>query len=833
VERKHFASNQISQKLNEIDQKFKQLKDLSELRSFKLQDALEVQMFYTECSELITWLHDKEVELKAYNECKNEMAALSHTKKLEALKNDIKNTEQHKVNRVMELSANLQKRNHYDKKNITRKQAEIQSLHQFILDRLIETEQYLNSMLKIFEFQRECETTINWIKDQQIIASSEDYGKDLEHAESLVKRFNEFMKDLDKNVGRVRKIDSLAQRLCENKYTPAAYIELIDERCSMINEAWNDLNTIAEARRQTLDGAIEVHAFDKDCDDLIQWAIEKETFLKNNNSGYDLASVHTLVKQQEALEIEFTALGEELERLNKEADRLCKSYPETKDHIEIRLEDADSKYNELLKNLSTRRENIFHSQGLFVFLNGYNELSDWLRETLAAITSYELANDVPSAEHLLRRHKDHKTEIDLHQVKLHKFCTKGEELLGIRKANFHKDVRGKLDAIQAANRTLIETWQSRQDLYEQNLEFNKLSRDIKLLDDWLTSKDSFVHTDIIGDSLTSVDSLLKQHVDFEKMLEAMDDRFESLKRETKLEKAFKELRARELQHKQHADQQFEVEKKKENERKKKIEKRRQEERRRTQEIIAQQVLISLSPTSNGRPSLSSDYANKMVDDELTVDEVVEPTTTSLKNEVTTGKIPIMPYGSLPATMSDDAMMRGEVPSQQKLTTSGPGAYRAKKDRNRTRSIRDKYKIPLRLTEPLLADYLHRKQELQKGGQRAPIRDYQLFYTTLHSNLMCFFIDKKDYNDLNAACQPINLYNGKITLVPDTLLQRYVVQVETADGAEYSFDFNNEDKLNLWAAKMKEARGQCLCLSKLCKTDQQYSRFGICYYIVLC
>ncbi len=764
------------------------MKDISELRSFKLQDALEVQMFYTECNELKTWLHDKEVDLKSFNDCKNEMAALSHMKKLEALKNDIKNNEQQKINNLMELSANLQKRNHYDKKNITRKQAEIQSLHQFILDRLIETEQYLNSMLKIFEFQREVEATINWIKDQQIVASSEDYGKDLEHAESLLKRFNEFMKDLEKNQLRIRKIDSLAQRLCENKYTPSTYIDLIDERCSSINEAWNDLNTIAEARRQTLEGAIEVHAFDKDCDDLITWAIEKETFLKNNNSGYDLASVHTLVKQQEALEIEFTSLGEELERLNKEADRLCKSYPETKEHIEIRLEDADSKYNDLLKDLSNRRAHIFYSQSLFVFLNGFNELSDWLRETLTTITSYELANDVPSAEHLLRRNRDHKTEIDLHQVKIQRFLAKGDELLNIKKTNFHADVKGKIDAINAANRTLIETWQSRQDLYEQNLEFNKLSRDIKILDDWLTSKDSYVHTDILGDSLTSVESLMKQHVDFEKMLDAMDTRFESLKRETKLEKAFKELKQREMAHKQNADLQFEAEKKKENERKKKIEKRRQEERRRTQEIIAQQVLITLSPNSNSRPT--SDNSKALQDNQADG--------SSLINEVTTGKMPIF-TSPVNASKQDD--------TELKLQKTTPTAYRAKKDRNRTRSIRDKYKIPLRLAEPLLADYLHRKQELQKGGQRAPIRDYQLFYTTLHSNLMCFFIDKKDYNDLNAACQPINFYNAKISVLPDTMLQRYVVQVETNDGAEYSFDFNNLDKLNLWTEKMNEATSE--------------------------
>ncbi len=82
----------------------------------------------------------------------------------------------------------------------------------------------------------------------------------------------------------------------------------------MLNEMWKDLNTLAEVRKQTLEGAIEVHAFDKDCDDLITWAVEKESFLRQEDIGYDLASVFTLAKQQDALENELTALAEELER---------------------------------------------------------------------------------------------------------------------------------------------------------------------------------------------------------------------------------------------------------------------------------------------------------------------------------------------------------------------------------------------------------------------------------------------------------------------------------------------------------------------------------------
>ena len=39
-------------------------------------------------------------------------------------------------------------------------------------------------------------TLTNEFKDEQVIAASQDFGSDLEHAESLLKKFTEFQNDL-------------------------------------------------------------------------------------------------------------------------------------------------------------------------------------------------------------------------------------------------------------------------------------------------------------------------------------------------------------------------------------------------------------------------------------------------------------------------------------------------------------------------------------------------------------------------------------------------------------------------------------------------------------
>lgn len=809
IERQHYAHMQLSTKLIDLENKWKMLKQQSELRSIKLKDAIEVQKYYSDVDDLLTWLKEKQPELQSTDYGKDDLTSLSCLKKLEALTYDLKTNQLAKLNALGQQAIQLQlltnTNSSFDnKKTIARKQSELEHLFNNMCTFGNEREQHIKIMLKIFEFERECEANMNWFKDEQVIAASQDFGSDLEHAESLLKKFTEFQNDLVKNVDRIERIDEMAQQLCENKYTPDAYIEKIDEKCSQLNDLWKTLNTLAEVRRQTLEGAIEVHAFDKDCDDLITWSAEKEAFLDQDDFGYELATaVFTLSKQQESMENEMTALKEELDRLNSESARLCEQYPETRDHIETRLSDADMAYNELFKQLVSRNEKIQQSQTLFLLSTEFNELNEWLRDMLLKITSSDISTatttstttigEVNSAELMIKRHRELKIEIDMQQAKTQKFILKAQEFSAV-----NSEIKNKLDVIHSASKILLETWQSRIDLYEQNLEYNKLYREIKLLDAWLSSKDSYVNTDLLGDSLVSVDGLIKQHVDFERMLNAMENRFENLKKENRLEKTLKELKQRELEHKKQSDAQLVEEKKKEAERKKKFEKRRQDDRRRTQEIIS---IVNAPPNNNSNGHLPVVLlVNGNSETNLTNKDENTSTTPSVSNRNSA----LINEQHLPI-----------INSNATSTVVGGGGLKARKDRNRTRSIRDRYKLPLRLPQPSIKDYLMRKQEYQKGGQRAPIREYASFYTTIHGNLMCFFANEKDYNDLNAISQPLNLFKCNLNQLEDATLQRNVLHLETTDGAEYLFDAagneNSQDNLQLWCDLIIEASSKSIII----------------------
>ena len=687
VEQKHYAHQLLSSRLAHLQKQWLVFKDLVGERKQRLDDAFNMHKFLSESDDFIEYMNEKLKQMTSREYGRNETITLSYLNKLKS--NDWPMQRQRLNELIQQQSVELMGRQYTDKKSVQRKVAEMQSLYESVCEAADEREQHLNAMLSVFELEREAEALVNWLRDQELIASSQDFGHDLEHAELLTKKFQQFTNYLNKNADKIQQFDDLAQRLCENKFTPSVFIESIDQRCSTINNIWNHVNLMVNIRRKTLEGAIEVHAFDKDCDDLIAWADEKEKFLANEDIGYDLASVHTLAKQQEALDNELASLAEELERLNCESKRLIDSYPATKEHLENKLDQADVKYNLVLQHLSQRRDKINNSQDMFVYANEFNEISEWLREMLAKMTSVEIGpqhgiGEVNSAEMLVQKHREHKIEIDLQQAKVQKFLLKSHEFLdkGLAAKNktARQEILGKIQIVQTNNNNVLETWSSRQELYEQNLEYNKLLREIKYLDTWLSSKDAYVHTDLFGDSVSSVETLLKQHEDFERMLNAMETRFGNLKVENKLEKKLKEIREREVANRIKADAQFEEERKKDAERKRKLEQRRQDERRRTQEIIANVAHSQIA--ANVSQSVGSTELNKNLEIKTDLDQMIKPINSPINTNA--------------------SVIR-------------------KKDRNRTRSIRDKHKILIGLTPPTITDYLMRKQEYQKGGQRAPIR----------------------------------------------------------------------------------------------------------------
>lgn len=137
------------------------------------------------------------------------------------------------------------------------------------------------------------------------ICKTQEQIRDIEHVEVLQRKFDDFQKELEASKSRITEANETAAQLEADGHPD---IEIIFEKRNELNDAWERLEAVAEARKQDLSTAYEIHHFYREADETIGWITEKQTKLATDDVGKDLAGVTSLERKHEVLERDLAAL---------------------------------------------------------------------------------------------------------------------------------------------------------------------------------------------------------------------------------------------------------------------------------------------------------------------------------------------------------------------------------------------------------------------------------------------------------------------------------------------------------------------------------------------
>ncbi|KAH8028288.1 hypothetical protein HPB51_014944 [Rhipicephalus microplus] len=218
-----------------------------------------------------------------------------------------------------------------------------------------------------------------------------------------------------------------------------------------------------------------------------------------------------------------------------------------------------------------------------------------------------------------------------------------------------------------------------------------------------------------ADSISAVEELIRKHDDFMKTVEAQEDRFDTVKRITKLEEAFKRLKQEEeemLRVEEQKREQDRVDAMKRKEHQRILDERMREDGLRRPGLDTSQ----LSTESNGE--IAPSYVGGLVK---------SPSQRSLDSDRKAMSTLSTPVTS-PVKRAES--MKVELGKKLKRTPSFTTRRRAQSFR------RSRTAAGLPAVE--MEGFLDRKHELQSGGKKATIRSWKTFYTVLCGQLLCFF-----------------------------------------------------------------------------------------------
>lgn len=302
---------------------------------------------------------------------------------------------------------------------------------------------------------------------------------------------------------------------------------LVIEKTREVREALDNLKDLALKRQNKLLEAYEIQRFFRDTDKGISWINEKSVPLLIDDCGRDLASVQALQRKHDALERDLAALNEKIMELGNDAAALTEKHPDSSDTIRGKHEALLQAWAKLSAQATERKTKLMESFKLHRFLVDWRDLSIWMADIKALISTDDLAKDVAGAEAHVERHNEYKAEIDSREEAFATCLEEGHSLTDLGHPS-SGDVVVKLSKLEREKADLMCLWEEKRVLLEQCMDLQLFYRDTEQLESWIVKQDAFLENKDVGDSLDSVEALIRKHEDFEKSMLAQEEKIKHI-----------------------------------------------------------------------------------------------------------------------------------------------------------------------------------------------------------------------------------------------------------------------------------------------------------------
>ncbi|XP_046664582.1 LOW QUALITY PROTEIN: spectrin beta chain-like [Homalodisca vitripennis] len=795
IEEGHEDSTQFKDLIEDLMDKWRQLKDAVDHRRNQLQQSEKAQQYLFDANEAESWMSEQELYMMVEDRGKDEISAQNLMKKhqsLEVVVEDYSET----IRQLGETARQLTSEHHPQSELIAVKQAQVDKLYAGLKDLAGERKAKLDEALQLFMLNREVDDLEQWIAERELVAASHELGQDYDHVTLLWERFNQFAQDTDVTGSeRVASVNGIADSLIAAGHSDSATIA---EWKDGLNEAWQDLLELIETRKQMLVASRELHKFFHDCKDVLGRISEKQHAM-SDELGRDAGSVSQLQRKHQNFLQDLQTLQSQVQQIEDESAKLQASYAGDKaKEITNREAEVRSAWAALQAMCDARKQKLADTGDLFKFFNMVRTLMLWMDDVARQMNTSEKPRDVSGVELLMNNHQSLKAEIDTREDNFTACISLGKELLS-RNHYASTEIKEKLLGLTNQRNSLLQRWEERWENLQLILEVYQFARDAAVAEVWLIAQEPYLLSQELGMTIDEVENLIKKHEAFEKSASAQEERFMALERLTTFE--LKELKRRQDE----------------------------EERKRQEELAAK------TPPPTSPPEQPSDRPDGEGVAEAEVQQNGEKEAESRK--VMHGESPAA-AGPPPSPAPSPQPSPGPrpttsqtIPRQSTKDTAGSTLGR-KKDRSRSkspfRSFRWKKSTPKSPTQTSASDdegnleraaerpspaaeeshlegLLVRKHEWENTTKKASNRSWDKLYTVVRGTKLLFYKDAKSAKaspEVYAKGEtPLDLRGGSCEIAADYTKKKHVFRVKAASGAEILLQAKDDEEMRQWVSML--------------------------------
>ena len=381
-------------------------------------------------------------------------------------------------------------------------------------------------------FRRDADEMKNWILEKIKVASDESY-KDTTNLQTKIQKHQAFEAEVLAHRNAVDELDINGKKMVSEGHYAT---DVITDRLREIEELWNLLMEKLRFKTDRLQDALELVVFLRNCDELLFWISDKETYLKSNDSitGEPTGPSQGDVDHMEVVQKKFEDFKKELMNneyrlvtINERAQQLCDRNHPDNNQIRSKSDEVNAAWHRLRHQASVREQNLLGAHEVHQFNRDVSETLSWMREKVALLDGDDLGQDIASVQTLQRKHDGLERDLAAIRETVAQLEQQADRLKGTS-PEMVDAIEDKRDQLDNGWKDLESKANDRRQRLEQQYRLMRFTADHRELSAWLNEIRNQMSAEDLATDVAGAEGLKKRHMELKAEMDAREDQFNQL-----------------------------------------------------------------------------------------------------------------------------------------------------------------------------------------------------------------------------------------------------------------------------------------------------------------
>ncbi|XP_038436072.1 spectrin beta chain, non-erythrocytic 5 isoform X1 [Canis lupus familiaris] len=484
----HLRAGEVSQRLWELQECWRKLKQALALRRQDLEDGWNFLEFLRRADLADAWIQEMDAMVNVGNLGRDLEHCLQLRRQLHQLRgvwaqDTVDDTHIRSIN---DLSLKLEKLDPEQVKTIRQRRHELNSRWKSFHGNLLWYRQQLEGALEMHILSRKLDELTERLREKAALVQALDLGKDLESVQRQIRKHKELERDMGLLQAQVEPLEREVGRVCQQ--SPGAAKSLSPKQREMM-DSWWQLWREAQKRRESLDALHRVQTLQAMLQHLLVWARKLRVEMDTRSAPGNPAEAQRRLEEHQELKAELDSRADSISLARSTGQRLLAARLPSAAATRQALAALDQELNSLEGAWQLHQRQLQQDLELQLVLSSVEQMESWLCSQEACPAGDGLGDSLANVETLLWKHKGLERDLEAQAEKISTLEAAARSL----HQSGHPDAQGALGRCQAMllrKEALVEGAGTRRRQLEELRQLQTLLQESFEVAMWLREKNS-------------------------------------------------------------------------------------------------------------------------------------------------------------------------------------------------------------------------------------------------------------------------------------------------------------------------------------------------------